>query len=104
MSDAVNDYITQFEGQLRLRGIVDPRILAEAREHLVDAVEDGRRRGLSIDDAEHEALERFGPPDVVAAHIRLQERERMKSAFKDALALSRSANGRFSCRLCSPRS
>lgn len=87
MSDSVNDYITQLEGQLRLRGIINPRILAEAREHLLDAVEDGRRRGLSIADAEHEACERFGAPDVVAAHIRREERERMKSAFKDALAV-----------------
>lgn len=80
MSNSVNDYITRLEQQLRQRGITDPRILAESREHLVDAIEDGRQRGLSIADAEQEALERFGAPEVVAAHV-LEERERMKPGF-----------------------
>jgi hypothetical protein len=41
----------------------------EAREHLFDAVEDGLQRGLSIEAAESEALVRFGPPEMVAAHF-----------------------------------
>ena len=85
MSDLVNDYIVRLEQQLRQRGIVDPRVLAEAREHLLDAVEDGRQRNLSIADAEHEAVERFGAPEIVAAHI-LEERERMKSGVAGALS------------------
>lgn len=75
MSGALNDYVTRLEQQLRQRGIADPRILSEAREHLIDAIEDGRERGLSAADAEHEAFERFGAPEIVAAHI-LEERDR----------------------------
>jgi uncharacterized protein involved in exopolysaccharide biosynthesis len=75
MSGSVSDYIARLEQQLRQRGIIDPRILAEAREHLVDAIEEGREQGLSAADAEHEAFERFGAPEIVAAHI-LEEGDR----------------------------
>ena len=85
MPDSVNDYLTHLDQQLRQRGIVDPRILAEAREHLIDAVDDARHRGLSPEDAEREALERFGAPDMVAAHIR-EERDRMKTGLTGAFA------------------
>src|SRR5688572_6009699 len=85
MSGSVSDYIARLEQQLRQRGIVDPRILAESREHLIDAIEEGREHGLSAADAEHEAFERFGAPEIVAAHI-LEERDRMKAGFASAVA------------------
>ena len=83
MSGSVSDYIARLEQQLRQRGIADPRVLAEAREHLIDAIEVGRERGLSPADAEHEAFERFGAPEIVAAHI-LKEREPMKTGIAGA--------------------
>ena len=43
--------------------------MEEVREHLIDAVDDGLGRGLSAEDAEHEAFERFGPPEAIAAHL-----------------------------------
>jgi uncharacterized protein involved in exopolysaccharide biosynthesis len=85
MSGSVSDYIARLEQQLRQRGIVDPRILAESREHLIDAIEEGREHGLSAADAEYEAFERFGAPEIVAAHI-LEERDRMKTGFASAFA------------------
>ena len=85
MSGSVSDYIARLEQQLRQRGIVDPRILAESREHLIDAIEEGREHGLSAADAEHEAFERFGAPEIVAAHI-LEERDRMKAGFASVVA------------------
>ena len=60
------------------------RIVEEAREHLVDAVEDGRRRGLPVEDAEREAFERFGAADIVAAHV-VPRRERMMGRFAAVL-------------------
>ena len=44
-------------------------MIEEAREHLVDAVEDGRQRGLSVEDAGEKRSRRFGAPEVVAAHV-----------------------------------
>jgi len=44
-------------------------MVEEAREHLVDAIEEGLKRGLSVDAAEREAIARFGLPESVAAHF-----------------------------------
>jgi uncharacterized protein involved in exopolysaccharide biosynthesis len=68
MSDPIDDYANRLTQALRDRGIDDPRIIAEAREHLLDMVAEGRRRGLAPDEAERDAFERFGAPEIVAAH------------------------------------
>ena len=84
MAGGIDDYLSQLHQELRRRGVDDARTLAEAREHLIDAVEEGRGRGLSPEDAEREALERFGAAAVVAAHI-VAERTDMKSVFAAVL-------------------
>jgi uncharacterized protein involved in exopolysaccharide biosynthesis len=76
----IDDYLSRLERELRQRGIDDARIIEEAREHLADAVEDGRQRGLSVDDAAREAFERFGTPETVAAHA-APERDRTMNRF-----------------------
>ena len=68
-SAALEAYLSRLERELRQRGLHDRRIVLEAREHLVDAVEDGLQRGLSLEAAESQALVRFGPPEIVAAHF-----------------------------------
>jgi len=50
-------------------GSRDARIVEEAREHLVDSMEDGLKRGLSLEAAEREAFVRFGALETVAAHV-----------------------------------
>ena len=77
-STALEAYLTRLERELRKRGLQDRRIVDEAREHLFDAVDDGLRRGLSVDAAESEALVRFGPPEMVAAHF-ARKRHRMSN-------------------------
>jgi uncharacterized protein involved in exopolysaccharide biosynthesis len=67
--ERVETYLQQLARQLRRRGLEDSRIVEEAREHLADAVADGQARGLSLEDAEREAFERFGAPEIVAAHV-----------------------------------
>jgi hypothetical protein len=62
-------YLHRLSDALRERGALDPRIVDEARAHLVDALEDGLRRGQPVDLAEREALARFGAPGMVAAHF-----------------------------------
>ena len=62
----IADYLRELERALRERRCHDPRVVDEAREHLADAAEDGVRRGLARDAAEREAVERFGPPDLIA--------------------------------------
>ena len=44
------------------------RVLREARDHLLAATESGIARGLSLSDAEAQAVDRFGPAGQVARH------------------------------------
>jgi capsular polysaccharide biosynthesis protein len=66
-SEPLETYLQELARALRERGHEASRIVDEAREHLVDAVEDGLRRGLAREDAEREAVERFGPAELIAA-------------------------------------
>jgi hypothetical protein len=67
-SGPIDSYLRELERVLRERKLETDRIVEEAREHLADALEDGIGRGLTRTDAEREAVERFGTPDVIAAH------------------------------------
>jgi hypothetical protein len=62
-------YLHDLRRELAKRGRRDTRIVEEARDHLADAVEAGVRGGSSRDDAERDALARFGPPHLVAASV-----------------------------------
>jgi hypothetical protein len=77
-STALEEYLSRLERELRKRGLQDRRIVDEAREHLVDAIEEGLQSGLSVDAAEREAFVRFGPPETVAGHF-FTERSRMSN-------------------------
>jgi putative ABC transport system permease protein len=66
---ALEAYLSRLERELQKRGVQDGRIVDEAREHLVDAREEGLRRGLSAEAAESLALARFGPPEILAAQF-----------------------------------
>jgi len=68
-SDPLEAYLSRLERELTKHRLISARIVEEAREHLVDAIEEGRQRGLSIDAATREAVVRFGAPETVAAHF-----------------------------------
>jgi HAAS len=85
MSVRLEAYLSRLEYELRKHGLVDTRILDEVREHLLDAVDAGLRRGLSADAAEHEAFVRFGAPETVAAGF-ASERYRMLKRLVNVLS------------------
>lgn len=65
MSKQVQAYLKSLKRQLWLRGVFDPESLEEAESHLLEAVEAGLHRGLSMDESERQALQRFGSVQVV---------------------------------------
>jgi uncharacterized protein involved in exopolysaccharide biosynthesis len=79
----VDAYLSRLRREFRQRGL-DDDIVDEAREHIIDAVVAGQQRGLSLEDAEREALDRFGAPEVVAAHA-VAERDHMLMRFAAVL-------------------
>jgi hypothetical protein len=66
MSQRVQAYLKSLRRQLWLRGVFDAESLAEVESHLLEAVEAGVRHGLSVEDSERQALERFGSVKVVS--------------------------------------
>jgi len=73
MSKQIDSYLRALKHQLWLRGVFDPDALTEAESHLLEAVESGIRGGLNADEAERQALQRFGSVKVVSLAF---ERER----------------------------
>lgn len=61
-------YVDDLARELRARDAYRHDLVDEVRDHLLDSVEAGERRGLSTDAAEDDALARVGAPDVVARH------------------------------------
>lgn len=66
MANRIQSYLRALKRQLWLRGLFDPESLAEVESHLLEAVDAGIRRGLSVDKSERQALERFGSVKVVS--------------------------------------
>jgi hypothetical protein len=63
---SVDNYLDDLFERLAGTGPDGRRLLAEAEQHLADAVADGRERGLDAEAAEREAVQRFGAATDVA--------------------------------------
>ena len=63
-------YLDELFDQLAGTGAAGRRVLMEAEYHLREVAADGMTRGLPEDQAEHEAVSRFGPPALVAGKLR----------------------------------
>ena len=62
-------YLRRLQRELRARGLVGRRLVDEARDHLLDAIDGAMQRGLSREAAEREALARFGSAEVIGAEF-----------------------------------
>jgi uncharacterized protein involved in exopolysaccharide biosynthesis len=82
--DSIDDYVRRLAEELRHYGHQHSRLVDEIRDHLTDAVDAGLRRGLTREDAEREAFQRFGAPEVIARHA-FPERDHMLNRLVAAL-------------------
>ena len=86
MTNQIQNYLRALKRQLWLRGLFDPDSLAEVESHLLEAVETGLRHGLSVDESERQALERFGSVKVVSLAFE-GERNALMQRFLFALSV-----------------
>jgi hypothetical protein len=78
MPGPIQSYLHALKRQLWLRGVFDSDVLAEVESHLLESVEAGLRQGLSEQEAEQQALERFGSAKLVARTFEKERRDGMQ--------------------------
>ncbi len=66
--DRIAAYLVDLARALRARGAYSRDFVDEVRDHLHDSLEAARRRGLSSEAAEDEAIANVGTPELVARH------------------------------------
>lgn len=74
----IERYLSDLDRELRLRWTPSARLIAETREHLADAIAAGEQRGLSREEAEQQALARFGSPRTVAVRFAAERYQRFE--------------------------
>jgi hypothetical protein len=77
--DCIEAYLHALERALWLRGLADADTLTEIESHLRESVEQGQLRGLSLEEAERQALERFGSVKLVASTFEKERKDTMQS-------------------------
>ena len=83
--DRIQTYLRKLEHHLWLRGLADQNDLAEIESHLLEAVQQGVDQGLTVEQAETQALERFGSVRIVVSTF---EKERMDGMQSILLAIA----------------
>ena len=79
MKDRIQTYLHELRRALWLRGLAEADTLAEIESHLRESVEQGLGHGLSAEEAERQALERFGTVEVVANTFVRERKDVMQS-------------------------
>ena len=65
-ASAIDRYLSCLAAELRKQGVFAARFMEETRGHLTDAAAAAQQRGLALDAAQQEAVQRFGDPKTVA--------------------------------------
>jgi len=77
--DRIQTYLRRLGHQLWIRGLRNADTMAEIENHLLEAVEANLRRGLHKEEAEIQALERFGSVKVVVATFEKERKDVMQT-------------------------
>lgn len=84
----IDAYLDRLMVELRGAAPDVRRVLAEAEEHLRDSAAEGIDAGLSPEEAERRAVERFGPARLVAQRFAADSPVRLSRAVLGQIALS----------------
>jgi hypothetical protein len=75
----IQTYLRKLERHLWLRGLADQDDLTEIESHLLEAAARGLGQGLSLEEAETLALERFGSVKIVVSMFEKQRNDVMQN-------------------------
>jgi hypothetical protein len=75
----IQAYLQKLERHLWMRGLADKNDLSEIESHLLEAVERGLDQGLSLEQAQTQALERFGSVKIVVATFEKERKNVMQN-------------------------
>jgi hypothetical protein len=81
----INSYLVTLKRSLWIHGMADVDALAEIESHLLEAVDQGVRQGLNVEEAEQRAIERFGSVGTIIGSF---ESERINVMQKILLGLA----------------
>jgi hypothetical protein len=84
----IRSYLSALQRRLWMLGVFDSEYLAEVESHLLEAVESGMRQGMSAEEAERWAVERFGPIKVVARGFANERKNKMQNLLLAAAVLA----------------
>ena len=82
----INSYLVKLKRSLWIHGVADAEALAEIESHLLESREQGLHQGLSTEEAEQRALERFGSVGTIIGSFE-NERTNMKQNILLGLAI-----------------
>jgi len=88
MSKQIESYMRALKNKLWLRGVFDKESLEEVESHLLESVDAGIRRGLSVNESERQALERFGSVKVVSLAFERERNNLMQNLLLGIAALA----------------
>ena len=74
-------YLRALKRRLQLYGVFDREYLDEVESHLLESLEAGIHQSLSVEEAERQALERFGSIEVVALGFAMERKNKMQNVL-----------------------
>jgi hypothetical protein len=84
----VHIFLRILQHALHMRGLSDADVLTEIENHLLEAVDQGVRQGLSVEEAEQQALDRFGPAELIANAFDKERNTSMQNLLLSAALIS----------------
>lgn len=80
-TNLIGVYLRALERELKTRWLFNQETLAEIESHLLEAAEEGEAQGLTSEAAQRQAVERFGPPELVARRFAQERNDSMQKIW-----------------------